>query len=134
VASSQGAPGGQWPYARAADFTYVVTGEVVDRGLAQHGVVLELTLTERRSVGGNDDQLGLAGAEGLDGRLVAQGDCSPRQQCRPRFENVGGEDVCDNVPLPDFITSARRELMLSPDFLLFLGAISTQLKSSLDFR
>lgn len=101
----------------------------MNRGLAQHGVVLELTLTERRSVGGNDDQLGLAGAEGLDGRLVAQGDYRRCQQFCPRSEIFVIEHVCENVPFPDFITSARRELMLSPDFLLFLGAISTRLKS-----
>lgn len=74
MASSQGMPSGQWPSARAPDFTYVVTREVVDRSLAQHAVVLELTLTEGRSVGSNDDQLGLAGAEGLDGGLVSKGD------------------------------------------------------------
>jgi hypothetical protein len=41
--------------------TYVVTREVVNRGLGKHSVVLELTLAERRSVGSDDDQLGLAG-------------------------------------------------------------------------
>lgn len=41
--------------------THVVSGEVVDGGLGEHGVVLELTLAERRSVSGDDDQLGLAG-------------------------------------------------------------------------
>lgn len=47
----------------------------MDGGLGKHGVVLKLTLTERRSVGGDDDQLGLAGTQGLDGGLVTQGDC-----------------------------------------------------------
>lgn len=55
--------------------TYVVAREVVDGSLGQHGVVLELTLAERRSVGSNEDQLGLAGTQGLDGGLVAKGDC-----------------------------------------------------------
>ena len=41
--------------------THVVAGEVVDGSLGEHGVVLELTLAERRSVGGDDNQLGLAG-------------------------------------------------------------------------
>jgi hypothetical protein len=50
----------------------------VDGSLGEHGVVLELTLAERRSVGRDDDQLGLAGTQGLDGRLVAQGDCNDR--------------------------------------------------------
>jgi len=49
---------------------------VVNRGLRQHAVVLELALAERRSVGGDDNQLGFARTEGLDGRLVAQSDCS----------------------------------------------------------
>jgi hypothetical protein len=56
--------------------TYVVAGEVVDSGLGQHAVVLELGLAERRCVAGDDDQLGLAGAEGLEGGLVAEGDLS----------------------------------------------------------
>lgn len=33
----------------------------MDGGLGEHGVVLKLTLAKRRSVGGDDDQLGLAG-------------------------------------------------------------------------
>jgi len=55
--------------------TYVVTGEVVNVGLAQHGVVLELTLAERRGVSGDDDKLGFARSEGLEGRFVSEGDC-----------------------------------------------------------
>lgn len=54
--------------------TYVVTREVVDRGLGQHGVVLELRLAERGSVAGNDDKLGLAGAKALESGLVTEGD------------------------------------------------------------
>lgn len=54
--------------------TYVVAGEVVDGGLAEHRVVLELRLAERRGVASNDDELGLAGAEGLEGGLVTQSD------------------------------------------------------------
>jgi len=54
--------------------TYVVAGEVVDGGLSEHAVVLELRLAERRGVASNDDELGLAGAEGLEGGLVAKSD------------------------------------------------------------
>jgi len=54
--------------------TYVVAGEVVDGSLAEHGVVLELRLAERGGVAGNDDELGLAGAEGLEGGLVTKSD------------------------------------------------------------
>lgn len=39
----------------------------MDRSLGQHGVVLELTLAERRSVASDDDQLGLAGSQALEG-------------------------------------------------------------------
>lgn len=41
-------------------YTHVVTLEVVDVGLGQHGVVLKLTLSERRGVASNDDELGLS--------------------------------------------------------------------------
>jgi hypothetical protein len=54
--------------------TYIVTCEVVDVGLGEHGVVLELTLAERRGVASNDDELGLPGAEGLEGRFVSKSD------------------------------------------------------------
>lgn len=40
--------------------TYVVSAEVMDIGLGQHGVVFKLTLSERRCVSGNDDELCLA--------------------------------------------------------------------------
>lgn len=46
----------------------------MDGGLGEHGVVLELRLAERGSVGSNDDQLGLARAQSLHGRLSTQGD------------------------------------------------------------
>ena len=54
--------------------THVVSGEVVDVALSKHGIVLELTLAERRSVSGNDDQLGLSRSERLEGALVSKGD------------------------------------------------------------
>lgn len=47
---------------------------MVDGGLAEHGVVLELRLAERGGVAGDDDELGLAGAEGLEGGLVTKSD------------------------------------------------------------
>ena len=46
----------------------------MDRSLSKHGVVLELTLAQRGGVGGNDDELGLAVTEGLEGRLVSESD------------------------------------------------------------
>ena len=80
----------------------------MDLGLGQHGVVLELRLAERRGVlftsaladeaeaadktyAGNDDELGLSGAEGLEGRLVAQGDFTGlHHQRQARVDGVGG--------------------------------------------
>lgn len=53
-------------------FTYVVSGEMMDRGLGQHAVVLEFGLAERRGVAGDDDQLGLSRTKALQGRLVTQ--------------------------------------------------------------
>jgi hypothetical protein len=104
-------------FLRARVSTYVVAVEVVDGGLAEHGVVLELTLAERGSVAGNDDELGLARADGLDGGLVAEGDLSAQavSTCWRRR--------CNEKTYPDFITSARRELIES-EVLVFLGAIS----------
>ena len=65
------------PIAGRTSFTghaYVVAGEVVDVGLGKHGVVLELRLAERRGVASNDDQLGLAVADLLEGALVSESD------------------------------------------------------------
>lgn len=59
-------------------YAYVVSGEVVDVGLGEHGVVLELRLAERWGVASNDDKLGLSGTESLKGRLVSEGDCERR--------------------------------------------------------
>jgi hypothetical protein len=53
--------------------TYVVAVEVVDGDLGEHGVVLKLGLAQRRAVTGNEDQLGLARAEGLHGGLGTHG-------------------------------------------------------------
>jgi hypothetical protein len=55
--------------------TYVVAIEVMDGSLRQHGVVLKLGLAQGRAVGGDEDELGLAGAKSLHGGLVTHGDC-----------------------------------------------------------
>ena len=44
---------------------------MVDGSLGQHGVVLQLRLAERRGVAGNEDQLGLARAEGYSENMLA---------------------------------------------------------------
>jgi uncharacterized protein with ATP-grasp and redox domains len=45
---------------------------MVDIGLRQHGVVLQFRLSQRRSVGGNDNQLSLSLSDSLESRLEAQ--------------------------------------------------------------
>jgi hypothetical protein len=45
---------------------------VVNTGLGEHGIVLNLRLAQRRAVVRDDDQLGGALAQGLQGRLVAE--------------------------------------------------------------
>lgn len=47
----------------------------MDGSLGQHGVVLELTLAQRGSVGRDDDKLGLSVTKGLEGGLVTKSDC-----------------------------------------------------------
>ena len=70
--------------------TYVGAGEVVDGDLAQHGVVLELRLAERRGVASDDDELGLAGAQALQGRLVTESDLARlHDQRQARGQGVG---------------------------------------------
>jgi hypothetical protein len=51
------------------------------RGLGKHSVVLKLRLPQRRSVASNDDELGLAGSQALEGGLVAKGD-PKKSACR----------------------------------------------------
>ena len=94
----------------------------MDGCLGKHSVVLELRLPQGRGVASNDDELGLAGAQALEGRLVTQSDPtkSVSYSCQEQ----------DPTYLPDFITSARRELMESAVLLLFLGAIFARRKSS----
>lgn len=87
----------------------------MDRGLGQHGVVLELRLPQRRRVAGDDNELGLSSAQALEGGLVAESD--------PAQSVVAARREQESTYLPDFITSARRELMESAVLLFFLGAI-----------
>lgn len=53
-------------YSNSRVQTYVGATVVVDGSLGQHGVVLQLRLAERRCVAGDQDQLGLARAEGYN--------------------------------------------------------------------
>ena len=52
-------------------------GVVVDARLGEHGVVLNLRLAQRRAVVGDDDELGLAGAERLRWSCTRAGTCGP---------------------------------------------------------
>lgn len=57
-------------------------------------LTLELRLPQRRSVAGNDDELGLASSEALEGRLVAEGDLTGLHHKRQaRVDGVGGSLV-----------------------------------------
>ena len=58
-------------YAKLADGEDIACSATHTRGLGQHGVVLELRFPERRSVASNDDELGLASTEALEGGLVS---------------------------------------------------------------
>ena len=55
-----------------------------------HSVVLKLRLAERRGVASNDDELGLAVAERLEGALVAEGDFARlHDQSQTAVDRVG---------------------------------------------
>lgn len=68
--------------------TYVVSGKMVNVALGQHGVVLKLTFTQRWSIAGDDDKLGLARSKGFECRFVAQSDC--RRPFRNSAASLGG--------------------------------------------
>lgn len=102
----------------------------MDSDLGQHAVVLQLTLSERGSVSGNENQLGLAGTESLEGRLVSQANCENMHQNLFSLLTMATWQE-RNSPFPDFITSARRELRLSEVFF-FLGAIVNVVQAVLD--
>ena len=74
--------------------TYVGASVVVDGSLGHHGVVLELRLAERRSVGRDEDELGLAGAEGLEGAAVAEDDLAGLDDKGELFEKVSSAFWC----------------------------------------
>lgn len=94
---------------------------MVDGGLAEHGVVLELRLAERRGVAGNDDELGLAGAEGLEGGLVTKSDLAGLLwKCQLCCSSLG---VGISPGMRTLIVSANLALMLSAVFAPFFGAI-----------
>ena len=86
-------------------------------GFGKHRVIFEFTFAEGGSVASDDDELGLAGPQSFERRLVAQSDYSCQRK------NSWPEQ--SDTPLPDFITSASRELMELASFLVFFGAIVT---------
>ncbi len=117
----------------------VRASEVVDGRLGEHGVVLELGLTERRAVAGNQDKLSWS----RQGTRGEKGDCQHKGPSQPHApvpgERVSGRDeplperIClraDLYPreyLPDLTTRARREAMDSEDFAaldFLVGAIA----------
>jgi len=81
-------------------------------------LTLKLGLPERRSVAGDDDELGLAGAESLQGGLVAQSDLAGL------YATVSRDIVAHGTTLErTLIVSASLALMLSEVLVDFFGAI-----------
>lgn len=116
---------------RSSLITWSSLSEIVSIDSAFEGIALrtfELALAQRWSVACNDDELGFARTESLEGRFVAECDCFLMKISKKAsiIQDMGGW-----VPLPDFITSANLELMLSAVFLDFLtGAIVALLNLS----
>ena len=126
--------------------SYVVAGEVVHLRLGQHAVVcgdvsplspkcdwavertLKLRLPERRRVASDDDELGLAGAQSLQGGLVAERDLA------------GLERLLDGIPCcimllrgRTLIVSASLALMDSAALWFFLGAIASVGRATVEY-
>ena len=80
--------------------TYVVAGEVVDGGLGQHGVVLELRLAERGAVAGNEDKLSCRHARTEyrnKGGIVSTRDLLSLTLQSPERELGEGTHLCRNA-------------------------------------
>lgn len=91
----------------------------VDGGLAEHGVVLQLRATERRSVARDEDELGCARGRA---KRSARGrdEVEERPEGSPLPERIALRvDLYPSEYLPDLMTSASLALMLSADFFVF---------------
>lgn len=108
------------------DAPYVVSSKVMDVGLAQHGEVLQLGLSQWWGVASNDDELGLAGTDGLEGRLVSENVLSGFHHQLYRIIRTAQSHGCHLR-----VHTAKRELMDSPVFFCFLevGAVISSLAS-----
>ena len=104
---------------------------MVNGSLGKHGVVLELGLAERRSVAGLKRKKGiwLVFIDSLDIYYIISMFIRDILTIMTSFalplRRDLRVDLYPRVTLPDFMTSARRELMLLASFLFFLGAIVT---------
>lgn len=68
---------------------------MVHVGLGKHRVILDLRLAEGRAVIADDDELGLARSQGLEGGLVAQGVLARLHHKREaRVDGFGGVKTC----------------------------------------
>lgn len=136
---------GRWARGKTGEgeSTYIVALEVVHVALGQHTVVFQFRLPERGSVaslyackyanlqstceGRRTIMTSFAFPDRRDLRVLLYPSVTEPEfvsevsQCRRTKLRA---KVCWHSPLPDFITSARRELMVSAVFLLFLGAIA----------
>lgn len=100
---------------------YVVSSKVVDVALAQHGVVLELGLPEGRSVSYKTHQSHFPKHETVGGNIPAMMTSLAFPERR-----VLRVDLYPSTYFPDFITSAKRELMESVVFLVFFVGASSR--------
>ena len=88
---------------------------------------LELALSQGRRIASDDDQLCLAGSEGLERGFVSKSNYHERHMVNsiPLLRRLQAGVGFVRKPFPDFITNARRELMLSAVFFaFFVGAIA----------
>ena len=101
---------------------------VVDTTLAEHRVVLDFRLLQRRAVVGDDDEPSLALSQGLEGGLVAENvpDYNHNTHGTIRCRKKHTHKARSYFPL--FTTRAKRLLMLSTVFFDFL--LATILKTA----
>ena len=93
----------------------VVTGVLVDRGVGEHGVVLNLGATDGGKVGGEDNELGATLTDGLEGLGVAEAVLAGLHDKL--------ELVVDGVGLRLKLLSGHCELTFSKDLKKILKAL-----------
>eukprot|EP01083_Nonionella_stella_P114959 340338_1 len=77
-------------------------------GLGEHGQVFDLGLAKGRAVGGDEDHLGLSGAESLDALLVSEDGLSGLHD--ELESGVHGLDILFLLGLKDRVETVRGEI------------------------